>query len=181
MYRQPAGRRKTLRKAFDRCVKSVRKTVKARKGSTKESAAIAICTKSVLQTRGRTLKRYTKGRLTTQRKRRGGELPAEDRAMLEKAALVTGKPPATPVQEEEPEWVRSTFEAPLPPGWTALGAVGRDADEQEVEYIRGVSLPLNDDKLPAGIVKRDGKYYAKRVSQYTGSRRTTRSTRRRKH
>jgi hypothetical protein len=52
---------------FDRCVKSVQKTVKARKGSNKESAAIGICTKSVLQTRGRTLKRYRKGRLTTQK------------------------------------------------------------------------------------------------------------------
>lgn len=52
---------------FDKCVKSVRKTVKARKGSNKESAAIAICTKSVLQTRGRTMKRYRKRRLTTQK------------------------------------------------------------------------------------------------------------------
>jgi hypothetical protein len=68
------GGRKTSKigKTFDRCVKAVRKTVRARKGSTKESAAIAICTKSVLQTRGRTLKRYTKGRLTTQKKVRGG-------------------------------------------------------------------------------------------------------------
>ena len=54
---------------FDKCVKSVRKTVKARKGSNKESAAIGICTKSVLQTRGRTMKRYRKGRLTTQKLR----------------------------------------------------------------------------------------------------------------
>lgn len=52
---------------FDRCVKSVRKTVKARKGSNKESAAIAICTKSVLQTRGRTIKSYRKGKLRTQK------------------------------------------------------------------------------------------------------------------
>jgi hypothetical protein len=52
---------------FDHCVKTVRKTVKARKGSNKESAAIGICTKSVLQTRGRTMKRYRKGRLTTQK------------------------------------------------------------------------------------------------------------------
>ncbi len=52
---------------FDRCVKSVRKTIKARKGSTKESAAIAICTTSVLQTRGRTLRRYRKGKLRTQK------------------------------------------------------------------------------------------------------------------
>jgi hypothetical protein len=57
---------------FNRCVKSVRSTVKARKGSNKESAAIAICTKSVLQKRGRTLKSYRKGRLVTQRKLRGG-------------------------------------------------------------------------------------------------------------
>ncbi len=65
-----AGRRsRKLGTKFNRCVKSVRKTVKARKGSTKESAAIAICTTSVLQTRGRTLKRYRKGRLTTQRRR----------------------------------------------------------------------------------------------------------------
>jgi hypothetical protein len=41
------------------CIKQVRKTVKARKGSTKERAAIGICVKSVLQTRGRTLKRFS--------------------------------------------------------------------------------------------------------------------------
>lgn len=45
---------------FCGCVKKVRKTVRLRSGrgaAAKESAAIAICTKSVLQTRGRTLKR----------------------------------------------------------------------------------------------------------------------------
>lgn len=63
------GRTSKIGRKFDRCVKAVRKTVRARN---KESAAIAICTKSVLQTRGRTLKRYKKGRLTTQRKFRGG-------------------------------------------------------------------------------------------------------------
>lgn len=63
-----------LGNTFNRCVKSVRKTVRARKGSTKESAAIAICTKSVLQTRGKTMKRYRKGRLVTQKKFRGGGL-----------------------------------------------------------------------------------------------------------
>lgn len=57
---------------FDRCIKSVRRTVRARKGSTKESAAIAICTKTVLHPHGKTLKRYRKGRLTMQAKRRGG-------------------------------------------------------------------------------------------------------------
>jgi len=62
------GRRKSrkLGNTFNRCVKSVRSTVKARNGSTKEAAAIAICTKSVLQTRGKTMKRYRKGRLVTQ-------------------------------------------------------------------------------------------------------------------
>ena len=54
---------------FSRCVKSVKKTVRARKGSNKESAAIAICTKSVLQTRGRTLKNYSRKRLITQKKK----------------------------------------------------------------------------------------------------------------
>ena len=45
---------------FCRCIKSVRKTVKLRSGrgkAAKEGAAIAICTKSILQSRGRTLKR----------------------------------------------------------------------------------------------------------------------------
>lgn len=61
-----------LSSKFNRCVKSVKKTVRARKGSTKESAAIAICTKSVLQKRGRTMKRYSRKRLITQKKFRGG-------------------------------------------------------------------------------------------------------------
>jgi hypothetical protein len=64
------GRSRRLGTRFNRCVKSVRSTVKARKGSTKEGAAIAICTTSVLYPRGRTMKRYRKGRLVTQRRRR---------------------------------------------------------------------------------------------------------------
>jgi len=43
---------------FCRCIKKVRKTVKARPGQKKESAAIGICVKSVLQTKGRTLKKF---------------------------------------------------------------------------------------------------------------------------
>lgn len=62
---------------FSRCVKSVKKTVRARKGSNKESAAIAICTKSVLQKRGRTIKRYTRKGLITQKKLRGGAHPSQ--------------------------------------------------------------------------------------------------------
>jgi hypothetical protein len=38
-------------------VKKVKKTLKARPGSTAESGAIAVCTKSVLQTKGRTLRK----------------------------------------------------------------------------------------------------------------------------
>jgi len=69
-FKPTGGRRsRKLGTKFNRCVKSVRKTVKARKGSTKESAAIAICTTSVLYPRGRTIKRYRKRRLTTQRRR----------------------------------------------------------------------------------------------------------------
>ncbi len=69
-----------MSKKFDRCVKSVRKTVKARKGSNKESAAIAICTTTLLHPRGRTLKRYRKGKLVTQtrRKIRGGGVTQAD-------------------------------------------------------------------------------------------------------
>ncbi len=66
-----------MSKKFDKCVKSVRKTVKARKGSNKESAAIAICTTTLLHRRGRTLKSYRKGKLMTQKlkkTRRGGQV-----------------------------------------------------------------------------------------------------------
>ena len=66
---------KTQTNSFCRCIKKVRKTVKLRKGQrkrriAKEQAAIGICTKSVLQTRGKTLKRFRCGKkpiLQTQR------------------------------------------------------------------------------------------------------------------
>ena len=54
--------KKQLANKFCRCIKQVRKSVrvrgKAKTKRAKESAAIGICTKSVLQTRGRTLKRF---------------------------------------------------------------------------------------------------------------------------
>jgi hypothetical protein len=60
-------------KRFCSCIKQVRKTLKSRK----ESGAIAICVKSVLQKHGRTLKKFSckKGRVITQptRKQQGGE------------------------------------------------------------------------------------------------------------
>ncbi len=55
-------------KDFCRCIKKVRKTVKLdkrRKGrgpQAKESAAIGICVKSVLQTRGKTLRKFKCGK-----------------------------------------------------------------------------------------------------------------------
>jgi hypothetical protein len=69
-YAQIGGKRKKLSTTFCRCIKSVRKTIKARKGSTKEQGAIAVCVKSVLKTRGKTLKKFRcgpKARLTTRR------------------------------------------------------------------------------------------------------------------
>jgi ADP-ribose pyrophosphatase YjhB (NUDIX family) len=57
------GGRKSMKNDFCRCIKKVRKTVKVRPGQNKtlkgrESAAIGICVKSVIQTRGRTLKKF---------------------------------------------------------------------------------------------------------------------------
>ena len=51
--------KESLQETFCRCIKKVRKTVKVRKPkSTKESAAIAICVKSVLQSKGSTLRKF---------------------------------------------------------------------------------------------------------------------------
>ena len=53
-------RSKRLATKFCGCVKAVRKSVKLRSGKgNRESAAIAICTKSVLQTRGKTLRKVS--------------------------------------------------------------------------------------------------------------------------
>jgi len=53
-----------LFKSFCHCIKRVRKTVKVQSGlrKNKESAAIGICVKSVLQSRGKTLKRFKCGK-----------------------------------------------------------------------------------------------------------------------
>jgi len=50
-----------LAKNLCHCIKKVRKTFKNPKGS-RESAAIGVCVKSVLQTKGRTLRRFTCGK-----------------------------------------------------------------------------------------------------------------------
>ena len=65
-------RRNSLAKRFCKCIKSVRRTVRRRAGSSAEGAAIAICTKSVLQTRGKTLRKFKcldGVKLETQKKR----------------------------------------------------------------------------------------------------------------
>ena len=58
-----------LAKKLCACIKNVRKSGKGTRKA-KESRAIAICVKSVLQTRGRTLKKFKCGKspkLTTQK------------------------------------------------------------------------------------------------------------------
>lgn len=62
-------------KKFCRCIKHVRKTIRARNGKSKESGAIGVCVHSVLQRRGRTLKKFKCGQkpvLITQKPFRGG-------------------------------------------------------------------------------------------------------------
>jgi hypothetical protein len=59
---------------FCKCVKGVRRTVKLNKkyAKSKEGAAIAICTRTILFPRGRTLKKLKcgkKGKLTTQKRK----------------------------------------------------------------------------------------------------------------
>lgn len=57
-------RNKVLAKKLCSCIKKVRKTIKVRAGYAKgkdarEKAAIGVCVRSVLQTRGKTLKRFS--------------------------------------------------------------------------------------------------------------------------
>lgn len=63
---------KTTAKKLCTCIKSVRKTIKARPGISKEKGAIAICVKSVVQKKRSTLKSFKCGkkpRLITQRRK----------------------------------------------------------------------------------------------------------------
>ncbi len=69
----PKGNEKLRKKLCD-CIKSVRTRIKVRgkrnpTRRNKESAAIGVCVKSVLQTRGKTIKKFNcaaKGKLLTQ-------------------------------------------------------------------------------------------------------------------
>ncbi len=75
-----ATRKNKLAADFCRCIKKVRKTIKVRPGikntsAAREAAAIGVCVKSVLQTKGKTLKRFKCGKkmsLVTQKPLRGG-------------------------------------------------------------------------------------------------------------
>ena len=75
-----ATRKNKLAAEFCRCIKKVRKTIKLRPGvkktdAAREAAAIGVCVKSVLQTKGKTLKRFRCGKkmtLTTQKPLKGG-------------------------------------------------------------------------------------------------------------
>lgn len=81
-----ATRKNKLASDFCRCIKKVRKTIKLRPGvkiakskdkqkAAKEAAAIGVCVKAVLQTKGKTLKRFKCGKkmsLTTQKPLKGG-------------------------------------------------------------------------------------------------------------
>ena len=62
-----ATRKNKLAAEFCRCIKKVRKTIKLRPGvkktaAAREAAAIGVCVTSVLQTRGKTLKRFSCGK-----------------------------------------------------------------------------------------------------------------------
>ncbi len=79
-----ATRKNKLASDFCRCIKKVRKTIKLRPGvkktsSAKEAAAIGVCVKAILQTKGKTLKRFKCGKkmsLTTQKPLKGGYVGA---------------------------------------------------------------------------------------------------------
>jgi hypothetical protein len=57
-----AYRKEGLGKRFCACIKKVRKSLKARANSTKEQGAIAVCVKSVLQSKNRTLYKFKCGK-----------------------------------------------------------------------------------------------------------------------
>jgi hypothetical protein len=57
------SRPSSLAKSFCHCIKKVRKTIKVRRGQNKslkgrEKAAIGVCVKSVIQSRGKTLRKF---------------------------------------------------------------------------------------------------------------------------
>ena len=77
-----ATRKNKLASDFCRCIKKVSKSIKLRPGvkntaAAREAAAIGVCVKSVLQTKGKTLKQFRCGKrmtLKTQKPLKGGNL-----------------------------------------------------------------------------------------------------------
>lgn len=94
-----APRSSKLAADFCRCIKKVRKTIKLRRGvkktsAAKEAAAIGVCVKAVLQTKGKTLKRFRCGKkmtLKTQKPLKGG-------GMGEPAPYTSTDPTASRIQ-----------------------------------------------------------------------------------
>jgi hypothetical protein len=84
---------------FCRCIKKVRRSVTPRPGSNKESAAIGICVKSVLQTRGRTLRKFScKG---TRRRGRKGKPFLQTKKLVGGGRRTRRKPLSTIPEENE--------------------------------------------------------------------------------
>lgn len=134
---------------FNRCVKSVKKTVRARKGSNKESAAIAICTKSVLQKRGRTIKSYTRKRLITQKKFRGGGTPASLwKTYSDKTQNVNQNDPLPELQQLSQD-ILSDSSLPVPPSGTDEEYV----DNLFIAALKNGSKPLIQVLYQKGVSK----------------------------
>ena len=138
------GRKSTISSKFNRCVKSVRKTVRARKGSTKESAAIGICTKSVLHKRGRTMKRYRKGRLVTQKKFRGGADPQPEPAGQGFGLFRTSTRESVPPPPSTWESIANEMERSIGTFGENTNAMN-DLEQKVIEELRNVSPATADD------------------------------------
>jgi len=75
MSARPGGSKTSKARSFCKCIKDVRKTIKARKGKTVEGSAIAVCTTRLLWPHGKTLrsvqckKNGRKALLMTQRRK----------------------------------------------------------------------------------------------------------------
>lgn len=99
---------------FCSCIKKVKKTLKARKGSTPEQGAIAICTKSVLQSKGRTLKKLKcrDGILETQ-PMKGGVMIAmgADTPVFYHEGFITYK--NLKYDDEDKAWVLNDYPVPV--------------------------------------------------------------------
>lgn len=141
--------RTRLSSKFNRCVKSVKKTVRARKGSNKESAAIAICTKSVLQKRGRTIKSYSRKRLITQKKFRGGGTPVSVWKMYADRVDTTNQNDPLPELQQLSQDILSDSSLPVPP----TGMDEEYADNLFIAALKNGSKPLVQALYQKGISK----------------------------